>query len=206
MTEGILDEEIIELFSAMPKQCRGGYYTWFVQHRYVLDTSKNVARDEDDVDSYIQQQYREARPYLDPADQSQPIEHLTSWAKQNCFFMLALLLDGVYPSPVMKHFDLWFDFGYVACSSLHEENNLTNIYLRLLLGNKPAQDHFLSCGMQHLAPRDIQTCTFEEFWTAWEDGSLVALFERYQACNLDPQTPLVEFLAYPGRAPSRPSV
>ncbi|KAK3298729.1 uncharacterized protein B0H64DRAFT_81498 [Chaetomium fimeti] len=205
MTQGILADKIIELFSTLPENCRGGYYTWFLRHRHVLDASKNSTRDEDDVHNYIQERFREARVYLDPADQAKPIERLTPWAKQNCFFFLTLLLDSTHPPPVMRNLDLWFDFGYVVCSDAYDENSLSNLYQRLLFGNKLAQEHFRSVGMEHLAPRDIPACTFEEFWTAWEEGSLMALFERYQVSRVADGSALGEFLAYPGGNP-RPSV
>ncbi|KAK5661582.1 hypothetical protein OQA88_9678 [Cercophora sp. LCS_1] len=205
MTQGILADKVIELFSALPERCRGGYYTWFLQHRYILDDSKELARDEGNVHNYIQELFREARVYLDPADQAKPIEHLTPWAKQNCFLFFAFLLDSARLSLVMRNLDLWFDFGYVVCSDAYEENNLSNLYQRLLFGNKIAQEHFRSLGMEHLAPRDIPARKFEEFWTAWEKGSLMALFERYEGSQVADSSALAEFLAYPGGSP-RPSV
>ena len=213
-TEGILVDKIVEVFSKIPEGSRGGYYPWFLRNRHILEGEQEVIHDEDDVDKYIQERYAEARAYLDPADQTKAVEDLTPFAKQYCFFFFSLLLDCKYPPPQMAHLDLWYDFGFVVCSEVHGESELSNCYQWLLLANKPARDHFRSLRMEHLTPPDFPACSFTDFWKAWEAGSLMELFSRYgtsrgadsYGTKLDRQFPaLREFLSYPGKSP-RPSV
>jgi hypothetical protein len=214
MSEGILVEKIVEVFSKIPERSRGGYYPWFLRNRHILEGGQEVVRDEDDVDRYIQERYAEARAYLAPADQNKAVEDLTPFAKQYCFLFLSILLDGKYPPPVMAHLDLWFDFGFVLCPDVHQERELSNTYQWLLLGNKPARDYFQNTGMEHLAPPDFPHCSFDDFWRAWAAGSLMDLFNKYGTSrgadsfgtSLSRRFPaLEEFLSYPGKCP-RPSV
>ncbi|KAF7506412.1 hypothetical protein GJ744_011766 [Endocarpon pusillum] len=191
-TEAILVDKIIKVFARIPEGSRGGYYPWFLRNRHILEGEQEVINDEDDVDKYIQERYAEARAYLDPADQTKAVEDLTPFAKQYCFFFFSMLLDCKYPPP----------------------KNGAPRPLWLLLGNKPARDHFRSLRMEHLTPSDFPTCSFTDFWKAWEVGSLMEPFSRYGtsqgAANyrttLDWRFPaLREFLSYPGKSP-RPSV
>lgn len=218
-TDGVLAEKIIEQFSEIPERARGGYYKWFLRHRYVLPGGGNndppPPRDEPDennIHNYIQELYNKAREYLDPSDRDKDIGDLRPFAKQYCFEFLAILLDNQYPPPVMKYLDLWFDFGFVVCSppgDLHQENGLSNMYQRLLFGNKFARDHFRRLEMEHMAPREIPFCRFDEFWKAWEAGTLMELFGRYGQVSSEAENSpslLAEFLAYPGKSSNRPSV
>jgi hypothetical protein len=202
-TEEILVDKIVEVFSTIPEGSRGGYYPWFLRNRHILEGAQEVTRDEDDVSKYIQERYAEARAYLDLADQTKAVEDLTPFAKQYCFLFFSLLLDSKHPPPQMAHLDLWYDFGFVVCSDVHGERGISNCYQRLLLGNKPARDHFRSLRMERLCPPDFPTCSFTDFWKAWEAGSLIELFSRYGInCGF---SQLREFLSYPGKSP-RPSV
>jgi len=217
--EGILAEKIIETFSAHPKDSRGGYYPWFLRNQHVLDQQHQAVRDEDDPDLHVQRMLAKARPYLSPWDRNTPVQDLVPWAKQNCFFFLALLLDSALPPPRMPHLDLWYDFGFaVCCANLHDESTLANVYQNLLLGNRPIRDYFASLGSgTTFTPADFPTCTFEQFWKAWEAGTLMDLFDTYgnyggrasYGESIDFQFPdLREFLSYPGGPGSviRPSV
>lgn len=213
-TEGILVEKIIEVFSKLPEGSRGGYYPWFLCNRHVIEGDQEVVRDEDDPEKYLQERYDEARTYLDPSDQAKALEDLTPFAKQYCFFFLALLLDCKHPPPQMERLDLWYDFGFVVCSDEHQETTMANHYHWLLLGNKAERDHFKSLQMDHLCRPSPPTCSFTDFWTAWEAGSLMELFGRYgtsrgadsYGVSLDRSFPaLREFLSYPGKSP-RPAV
>jgi hypothetical protein len=202
-TESILVDKIVEVFSKIPEGFRGGYYPWFLRNRHILEGEQEVIRDEDDVDKYIRERYSEASAYLDTADRTKAVEDLTPFAKQYCFMFFSILLDGMYPPPEMTHLDLWYDFGFVVCSDVHAERELSNYYQRLLLANKPARDHFRSLRMEHLAPPEFPACSFTDFWKAWEAGSLMELFGRYDTSQRA-DSALREFLSYPGKSP-RPS-
>ncbi|KAK4454850.1 hypothetical protein QBC34DRAFT_103175 [Podospora aff. communis PSN243] len=218
--EGVLTEMIIEKFSTIPEKSRGGYYPWFLRNQQVLDESRKVVRDEDDPDLLVQQMLAKARPYLSPSDQNTRVEDLVPWAKQNCFIFLAILLDSSHPPPTMPNLDLWYDFGFAVCVNSHNESSLANFYMQLLLGNKLIRDYFSSLGSTHYMPSDFPTCSFEQFWKAWEAGTLMSLFDTYGSHgarasygeSLDFQFPdLREFLSYPGGHESdmkfpRPSV
>ncbi|GAB1316378.1 hypothetical protein MFIFM68171_06588 [Madurella fahalii] len=104
--QAVLEEKIIELFSALPENCRGGYYTWFLRHR-AIPRSQGLSG---------------------PGGSGEAYRTLTSWAKQYCFVFLALLLDSKHPPPIMRDLDHWFEFGYVACSNAYEENSLSDLY------------------------------------------------------------------------------
>ena len=200
-TEGLLVDKIIEAFSEIPEGSRGGYYPWFLRNRHILEGGQEVIRDEDDA-KYMQERYVEARAYLDTADQTKAVVDLTPFAKQYCFVFFAMLLDSKYPPPQMAHLDLWYDFGFVVCTDVPQEKTLSNCYQRLLLGHKPARDHSLSLLVEDFTLPDIPTCSFTDFWKAWEAGSLIELFSRY---GIDHGPGLRQFLSYPGKYP-RPSV
>ncbi|KAK1749421.1 hypothetical protein QBC47DRAFT_355084 [Echria macrotheca] len=207
--EGILTGKIIETFSAYPEGSRGGYYPWFLRNRHVLDESHRVVRDEDDPELHVQRMIANARPYLSPSDQSTPVECLIPWAKQNCFIFLAVLLSSAHPPPTMPNLDLWYDFGFAVCPSPQSESSLANFYTQLLFGNRPIRDYYASLGSTHFMPADFPTCSFEQFWKAWEAGTLMDLFDTYgnhdgraaYGESIDFQFPdLREFLSYPGGA------
>ncbi|KAK3322760.1 hypothetical protein B0H66DRAFT_474160 [Apodospora peruviana] len=218
--EGILTEKIIETFSARPEGSRGGYYPWFLRNKHVLDERHKVVRDEDDPALNVQRMLSKARPYLSASDQNTPVDGLVPWAKQNCFLFLALLLDSAHPPPTMPNLDLWYDFGFPVCTDPHAESTLASLYKDLLLGNRPIRDYFSSLGSTHFTPADFPTCPFEQFWKAWEAGTLMDLFDTYGTHggrtaygeSIDARFPdLREFLSYPGVSESdmrfsRPSV
>jgi hypothetical protein len=204
---GILMGKIIETYSSLPESNRGSYYPWLLRNRHVLDESHTQVREEDNVDLYIQKMVDDARPYLDPSDSNVPARKLTPYAKQNCFRFLAMLLKGMRPPPKMLNMDLWYDFGFVVCCSEDEESSLANVYISLLLANTAARDYFASLGSTQSMPPDYPTCSFADFWKAWEAGTLMDLLDTYGTHGgrdsygqfLDSVFPdLREFLSYPG--------
>ncbi|KAK4112870.1 hypothetical protein N656DRAFT_79627 [Canariomyces notabilis] len=122
----------------------------------------------------------------------------------------------------MPNLDLWYNFGFVVCENLHAERSLAGLYMHMLLGNRPTLDYFASLGITPMdfPPANPPTCPFEQFWKAWEAGTLMDLFDTYgnrgllTACgeSIDLLFPdLREFLSYPGGPESdmrfpRPSV
>ncbi|KAK3350348.1 hypothetical protein B0T25DRAFT_611615 [Lasiosphaeria hispida] len=114
----------------------------------------------------------------------------------------------------MPHLDLWYDFGFAICTSLHAESTLVNMYKDLLLDNQPPlHSYYSSLGSMSYTPPDYPTCPFAAFWRAWEAGTLMSLFDRYGThrgawpyrATLDLHL-LRCFLPYPGKPPLRPSV
>lgn len=218
-TAGLLANKIIELFSALPERSRGGYYPWFLRNRHVLQEGYEATRDEDNVMALVEKMLANARRYLEPDDRNVPVQYLTPFAKNYCFHFLALLASGQHPPPSMRYFDLWYDLGFAVCSDQHEESALAHFYKLLLLGNQPARDHFDSLGILQSWDtarflREIPTCSFQDFWRAWEAGSLMDLFDRYGTSqggasygqSLDSRFPALSgFLSYPGKHP-RPSI
>ncbi|KAK3348856.1 hypothetical protein B0T25DRAFT_230661 [Lasiosphaeria hispida] len=205
-TQGLLAEKIIGLFSAIPEDCRGGYYKWFLDHRYVLEV-------EDDADEEeavwikiatrdMEERQEEAKAYLDPSDQNKTIDGLEPFAKQYCFLFLVTTLGNEHMGPVEEGLDFWFDFGFVACPGRTAESNLGLAYHKLFTGNKFRRGDHISLRKGYHGPRDGSTCSFEDFWKAWEAGCLMELFDRH---DISVSSSAREFMSYPAKSP-RPSV
>lgn len=85
---GILPEKIVELFSTLPEGSRGGYYPWFLRHKYILEPGNIVTEPEWTAESDFQQREQNARRYLDPEDRKTPLSALTLFAKKTLLLLL----------------------------------------------------------------------------------------------------------------------
>lgn len=175
--EGTLIENIKREYERPPERNRGEYYPWFLQNQDVLrsggaeeNDSRNQARVDDEL--------RRAWSFIGkPPDTS--IGEILQWSQalpkhhNHCFALYVHALSNTRLSPDS---DLWISFGYCACSSPWDEDELTQSYTKL-----------------------IHSCTFDEFCTAYTSSSLFALF---QARNVDLCISNLESL---GLAPSTPN-
>lgn len=149
--EGTLVQEIKAAFEAIPQQSRGGYYPWFLEHQYVLDSSLAPPSTMEDV--VLEAELRGWR-FIGGAttDTREDIgKTVASWPsnRQRCYALYTMLLSSWHPSPGTDH---WIFFGFCTCRNEFEEMGLSRQYTEL-----------------------IKKCSFDEFCTAFENSALFPL-------------------------------
>ena len=179
--KGILVEKIVEFYTSIPEQNRGGYFPWFARNKHILDPL-TPPLDMAGKDNPLLRAIEEARPYLDPQDRAKELHELQPPAKSNAFLFFAMALVSSRPHPAWDGFDLWYEFGFPTCPSDFDESQLGALYTVLIAGNKFLDDYDKSLGIRPSQARPRQTrplCPFSEFWRAYERRELPALFEKY---------------------------
>jgi hypothetical protein len=177
--------KIVEKFEELPDSGRGGYFPWFLRHRTrfeLLDGHPSISRAPSPM---TQQQNMEAkaRKYLALEDQHKDITELTPFAKMHCFIFYAMLRNNSYPPPMNSVHCHWFDFGFVISHDQHEERVLTSMYNTMLFGSTSYEEYERSIGSSTTSGwvrmgKRSPTCSFNEFWEAWEREDLMALFNK----------------------------
>ncbi|KAJ6028506.1 hypothetical protein N7540_004082 [Penicillium herquei] len=175
---GTLTREIIERFHAIPEHSRGGYFPWFLRNQHVLDNSTPVPQLQG-PEHPILRALDAARPYLEPEDRDKDLCELQPIEKRYSFLFYALALDSSVPNPNWVEFDLWYDFGFALCTDEYYETNLGALYSKLVGGEKFFRDYDTSLGIFPDRTSSLPTCSFDEFWRAWRDGSMADLFDKY---------------------------
>lgn len=195
--KGILVSKIIEAFSRLSEQNRGSYFPWFLRNQHILDNSTPPLQ-LDGKDNPLQRAIDAARPYLDLKDRDKDLQQLEPPSKRKCFLFYAMILDSTYPNPIWAEFDIWYDFGFAVCRSEYDEGRLGGLYTQLIGGNKSRRDYDQNLGAKTEDYPDIPTCSFNEFWLAYANGSLGKLFHKYDlGGRISPGSGLQEFLSFP---------
>ncbi|KAH0489424.1 hypothetical protein TgHK011_009855 [Trichoderma gracile] len=193
----MLVSSIIEKFSKVPAKCRGSYFPWFVRNQHILDISRPPLELEG-KDHPILRAVAAARPYLDPEDRAKEVKDLEPESKRDCFLMYAMALDGSHPNPSEDGLDLWYSFGFATCRDEYDESRLGFLYSCLIGGNKSSKDYDKSLGINPRDYPDLPTCSFNEFWVAYETGTLPKLLHHYVFNHaLRHDSGLREFLSVP---------
>ncbi|KAF7161384.1 hypothetical protein CNMCM5623_006998 [Aspergillus felis] len=120
-----------------------------------------------------------ARPYLELEDRGKDLCELEPPEKRYCFIFYSLALDSAIPNPNWLELDLWYDFGFVLCTDEYHERTLGALYSRLVGGNKFFRDYDESVGVMPNNVANPSTCSFDEFWRAWQNGRTAELFDSY---------------------------
>ena len=176
--KGNLVSKIIDAFSALPEQSRGGYFPWFLRNQRVLDHSTPPLQ-LDGKDNPLQQALDAARSYLDPEDRDKDLCQFEPLAKRYCFIFYALALDSARPNPNWAELDMWYDFGFAVSTDESCESGIGVLYGKLVGGSKIDRDYDRSLGYGFRSVPDSPTCSFDEFWRAWQNGSLAKVFDKY---------------------------
>ncbi|KAK1245966.1 hypothetical protein MKX07_005035 [Trichoderma sp. CBMAI-0711] len=203
----VLVTKIIETFSRVPEQARGSYFPWFLRNQHVLDKSFPPL-ELDGKDHPLVQAMAAARPNLDLEDRAKDPGQLEPLSKRHCFPFYAMALDGSHPNPHWAEYDSWYDFGFATCRDEYDEGLLGGLYNSLVGGAKSSRDYDQSLGDEPGEYPDLPTCSFTEFWLAYESGSLSKLFHQYGlGYSLDRFSGLPGFLSFlPGQDALRPSI
>lgn len=193
---------IAKKFDEWPERYRGGYFPWFwgLRARFELPDGHPSVPRALCPRAQMEEMETRARKYLSPEDRHRDVGDLAPFAKMHCFRFYCLINAHAWPPPVDTGYSHWFDFGFVVCSDRHEEALLSSMYIGMLTGP--------DC-----------TCSFEEFWRAWEEGDLMAIFDkRYRPAaspgafmHVPPELDLLGrlqgfFLSCGGGGAERPSV
>ncbi|KAJ5560361.1 hypothetical protein N7513_002760 [Penicillium frequentans] len=172
--KGMLVTKIIEKFSAVPENSRGGYFPWFLRNQHVLDNTKAVRRLQGE-DNPILRAIAAARPCLELEDCDKDPLEFEPIGKRD----YAITLDSSTPNPNWVELDLWYDFGFAVCADEHNERGLGALYTRLFGGTKSSREYDKSLGISPRSQSSLPTCSFDEFWRAWENGTMGSLFDKY---------------------------
>lgn len=176
--EGLLVSKITETFEKVPEANRGGYFPWFLRHQYILDYSTPLAKV-----AVLERAIDAAVMNLPPEERFEDLRQLEPPAKRDCFIFYALALISAHPNPNWVELDLWYDFGFAVCANEYDEGRLGSAYSKLVGGNRFFEEYDRSIGSGPSSLANVATCSFEEFWLAWQDGNLAKLFERYGLGN-----------------------
>ena len=154
--QGILIQEIKNVFERNPPANRGQYYPWFLEHQDILDPSQEPS-------TKVMEDFRlEAltRAWRHIGGRTLPnstalndinIEKAT-WPKhkQECFDLYVLVLADLHPDPSLR---TWLSFGFCTTQNQYDEMQLGIAYRTL-----------------------VMKCSFEEFYQAYDSCSLIRLF------------------------------
>ncbi|KAF6810422.1 aldehyde reductase [Colletotrichum sojae] len=109
------------------------------------------------------------------------IEDLSPFAKMHCFVFYSMAVDHLYPPPLNSEHCHWFDFGFVVTHDEHEERTLGSMYVTMLFGPPSREEYAHGIGSSTTVERINKnglSCSFEEFWNAWERGKLMSMFNK----------------------------
>lgn len=121
------------------------------------------------------------RPCLPQDDKPKNIWHLEPITKRDSYIAYSISLHGSHPHPgwISTDLDIWYELGFCVAGGEGEEMGLGGIYNILIGGNKSFDDYSKSLGTEYDGPLPTPTCSFEEFWHAYESGSLIQLMDQY---------------------------
>lgn len=180
---GKLLKNIIEKFEQAPEGRRGDYFPWFMRNTNLLDeNTSEVERGHLDADTHEFIQWLEcSRSYLPQEDRTKNIWYLEPIAKRDSYIAYAISLYGSHPHPgwISSDLDIWYELGFCVVGDKSEEMGLGGIYNILIGGNKSFVDYSKSLGTEYDGPPPTPTCSFEEFWHAYQSGRLIQFMDRY---------------------------
>lgn len=173
---------IIEKFNELPETNRGAYFPWFLEHRTLFELLADH-REVHRTSSPTTEAWKmadKARKYLAAEDQRKDIKDLHPLAKSHCFVFYSIINSNAHPPPLNQTDCYWFDFGFVICRDQHEESRLGSMYNTMLFGSKQREDYERSLGstISGQMPRRDPSCSFDEFWAAWERDELMTIFDK----------------------------
>ena len=154
--EGRLVENINAKFADVPRDCRGGYYAWFLENQYILDHTLSSSADAQNAAA--NKRIRAAWTFTghskkDSAGKIRAIVTKYAPLKSACFSLYFTLLSDWRYGPSMEG---WLTFGFVATTSTASETALHRAYREL-----------------------IGKCSFATFCQAYERRTIPALFQRH---------------------------
>lgn len=185
---------IVEKFEELPEKHRGGYFPWFLgdRARFELPDGHESIPRAPSPETQTQNMQAKARKYLAPEDQHKEVKDLTPYAKMHCFLFYCMAADHTHPPPInSEDCRWWFDFGFVVCRDQHEEQELGSMYSTMIVGFTPPEENARSIGSWNMAKRKKKVdpaCSFDEFWKAWERGTLMTIFDKCWPSLLEGET------------------
>lgn len=173
---GTLIENIISKYETLPKHKQGGYFPWFINNRHILEKrTKTYPRHSG---NQLVDAIRDAAVFLGLEDHDKRFKELQPVEKRDCFLLFAMAQKHMHPNP-MGPGDLWYRFGFCICGDEHDEGELGSLYSTLLGGDKFRVDYAKSLGEDAAPQPGIPKASFEQFWTAYNDGEVIPLMDRY---------------------------
>ncbi|KIY66138.1 hypothetical protein CYLTODRAFT_423701 [Cylindrobasidium torrendii FP15055 ss-10] len=151
--KGVLVQKIKEEFERLDSPyAKGKYYPWFLQNKWVLDTSLPVPP-ERGTEAVVRRMKAASIAYVG-RDMS---EEMQSWSerRQECHLACVSALTGSHLAP---HSPGWVSFGYCVARDSYEEMQIGTCYKRLFQERK---------------------CPFLDFCDAHENASMFALLKKY---------------------------
>ena len=192
MEAGTLRENIIKEYETAPVKGRGSYFPWFLQQTQILNKHSGT---HDAMLEGHSKALEETRRHLSLEDQGLSFSELSPPAKKDSFFFFSVLSMGEYPNPNLAN--LWFNFGFCVCPDEYQQRMLGTFYSNLTHGNKIREDWDRALNSHRHDSPPVETCTFAEFWTHFEQGNLVSLIKRYRGDGVFAHRYLETFLSIP---------
>ncbi|MCJ1356979.1 MAG: hypothetical protein MMC33_006975 [Icmadophila ericetorum] len=118
----------------------------------------------------------EARMYLELKDRNKQVKELEPAAKKESFFFFMPLLQGYTPPPGTPSYQ---NFGFGTCTSEYEEGNLGNLCIKLFGIDRIHHPEIAYFEDSVCKARGLTTCTFTEFWQAYEKKKLPQLLDSH---------------------------
>lgn len=152
--ENTLAENICRFYDKIPRQYVGGYYPWFEQHKYIVDTN---TRKPSLLDSALNMTaLRTWMPKTRGVRDVEGLRHATTEKEFDVALLYGSIQAAYRPSPGMS---TWISFGFCTCRLedviQRDEAELGALYKSLL-----------------------DRCTWAEFHSAYQDGTLEQLGRR----------------------------
>lgn len=73
---------------------------------------------------------------------------------------------------------MWYGFGFVLCTNEYHKGDLGVLYSKLVGGRKIFRDYDKNLGIVFNNTPSSPTCSFDEFWRAWQNGRITQLFDK----------------------------
>ncbi|RDB19950.1 hypothetical protein Hypma_012920 [Hypsizygus marmoreus] len=161
--KGTLIQEIKASYEALPPASRGGYYPWFLQNEWVLNIALPIPNTLGDqvLEAHRRAWVLAGGSASDTDSQIDAKMSVLPKTTQQCHFLYTCLFLDQHPSPSQSDV-MWISFGFCACHPPVEEMRLAGHYREL-----------------------INSCTFDEFVTAFETSTLLTLM-RSKGIHLYP--------------------
>jgi hypothetical protein len=114
----LLLDSIIEVFTRLPEEYRGGYFPWLLRNKHILDNTSN--EQSSPLADILKNAMDHARKLLSPRDRNMLYNRFQPIKKLDAVIMFAMRRAGIHPNPMGPR-DLFYSFGFCTCKDEYEE-------------------------------------------------------------------------------------
>lgn len=136
-------------FYKLPKDSRGGFFPWFLQHQHIFDVDWKLQ----DFPAAAETWYSSVKDHIPLELRSETLRDVSDPNGQIALLFSYWALNGWYPGPQSS---LWITFGFCTCKHRYEEGALGHWYSVL-----------------------VKACGIEALYKALKARTIFGLFERF---------------------------